>query len=360
MNLGKLPDKKLVFLSQNGDRAAFEELYLRHIDLVKSVTRRVEPNDRDDVIQETFLSAFLTMQRLRKPESFQSWLWGIAMNVCRQRWRIRQRMSRDQQMDLAIEDMPDTSFLPTVRMESIEHAAMIRRAMDGLSNKLRTSALLFYFEYLSIAEIAELQSISESAVKTRLHRARNILKSELTPTIETVQKERLMIQVEILDVIGDEQVIFFDRKRHRAFSVYMQKQQAVSIAASVGKLNWPRPMTFSFFVDLLRKAKVKVEKVLITELKESTFYAVVILQDGTEVDARPSDAVNFALAVDAPIFADESIFEKIGVDIPIDEEMEIEFEPIGIQAIIDEISKKHRHPATKEDLVGYIMSLQKS
>ena len=357
MNLAKESDRELVVLSQNGDKNAFGALYVRHLEFVENLTRRVQLGDRSDVIQETFLAAFLTIKRLRKPASFKSWLWGIAMNVCRQRWRERKRANEYRFLLDSIEELPDEEYSLEDQIETREHLQMLRDAMDGLSEKLRVSALQYYFEYLSVGEIAKLQSVSESAVKTRLHRARNILRMELSPTREHERKEGRMTEVEILDVIGDEQVVFLDRARIRVFSVYMQKQQAVSIAVSVGKLNPPRPMTFAFFGDLLRKAKVEVERVVITGLIEGTFLATVRLKDGAEVDARPSDAVNLAIVLGVPIYAEEEVFEKAGFDLPIAGEAEVEFEPRGIQAIVEEIQKNTRMKS-KEHLVNYIMSLR--
>lgn len=359
MELETLADAKLVLLAQDGNRAAFGELYARHAALVKGIIQRVNQAECDDIAQETFLVAFLTIRRLRKPESFTSWLWGITMNVCRQRWRSQKRMNNYQHRFFFAEGMPDRSFSPYALTETGEHVAMVRRAMERLSKKLRTSALLFYFEYLPIREIAKLQNITESAVKTRLHRARNSLRSMLVPTKGGLKKEQQMTQVEILDVLGEEQVIFVDRKGRRAFSVYMDKQQAFSIVVSIGKLHPPRPMTFAFFAEVLRQANVQVAHVLITELKEGTFYAVVKLHDGTEIDARPSDAVNLALTLELPIYADETVFEKIGIDLPIDDGTEIEFDPKGIRTILDYIRKSHLTQTSKDELKEYIMSIQK-
>ena len=139
----------------------------------------------------------------------------------------------------------------------------------------------------------------------------------------------------------------------------MDEEQARSIALSVGKAAPPRPLTFMMVADLVKQAGVKVEGVCVNQLRGGTFYAVVKLKDGKEVDARPSDAINLALTLEIPIYAAEEVLEEVGVKIPLEEGTEAEFEPKGIPAIIDDLKKKWPLSTGRESLGDYVMSLRK-
>jgi uncharacterized protein len=74
----------------------------------------------------------------------------------------------------------------------------------------------------------------------------------------------------------------------------------------------PRPMTHDLIKNVLMGLETRVHKVVVTELREDTFYAVIWLERGSEVisiDSRPSDALALALRVDCPIFVDELVFK---------------------------------------------------
>jgi uncharacterized protein len=89
--------------------------------------------------------------------------------------------------------------------------------------------------------------------------------------------------------------------------------EANAIALQIEKVDTPRPMTHDLIKGLLNHLNVKVTKIVVTELKDNTFYALIFLNaDGkiVTVDSRPSDAIALALRTDSPIYVTEEVLSK--------------------------------------------------
>jgi bifunctional DNase/RNase len=94
--------------------------------------------------------------------------------------------------------------------------------------------------------------------------------------------------------------------------IWIGKPEADSIALALGKVITPRPLTHDLIKNILDELEVRVTKVVITDLIDNTYYALLYTTDGVKerkIDSRPSDAVAIALRVQAPIFVEEGIFE---------------------------------------------------
>ena len=99
--------------------------------------------------------------------------------------------------------------------------------------------------------------------------------------------------------------------------IWIGKPEADSIALALGKVETPRPLTHDLIKNIADNLKVKITKIVVTEILDNTYYAFVCLSDGkkeTMVDSRPSDAVAVALRVNAPIFIEETIMEQKSAD----------------------------------------------
>ncbi len=99
--------------------------------------------------------------------------------------------------------------------------------------------------------------------------------------------------------------------------IWIGKPEADSIALALGKVVTPRPLTHDLIKNITEGLKVRVTKIIVTEILDNTYYALVCLNDGkkeTLVDSRPSDAIAVALRTNAPIFIEESIMEKRSTD----------------------------------------------
>lgn len=92
--------------------------------------------------------------------------------------------------------------------------------------------------------------------------------------------------------------------------IWIGKPEADSIALALGKVATPRPLTHDLVKNVTDGLKVKITRIVITEIIDSTYYALIHLYDGrkeTLIDSRPSDAVAVALRANAPIFVEDSV-----------------------------------------------------
>ncbi|MGA8868753.1 MAG: bifunctional nuclease family protein [Candidatus Sulfotelmatobacter sp.] len=107
-------------------------------------------------------------------------------------------------------------------------------------------------------------------------------------------------------------VILKDVAGDSVLPIWVGVFEANAIALEMEKVSTPRPMTHDLIKNVLTGLETQVHKVVVTELREDTFYAVIWLERGGEVvsvDSRPSDALALALRVDCPIFVDEVVLK---------------------------------------------------
>ena len=108
-------------------------------------------------------------------------------------------------------------------------------------------------------------------------------------------------------------VILKDVAGDTVLPIWVGAYEAQAIALEMEKVSTPRPMTHDLIKNVLTGLETQVHKVVVTELREDTFYAVIWLERGGEVisiDSRPSDALALALRVDCPIFVDDLVLKS--------------------------------------------------
>ena len=108
-------------------------------------------------------------------------------------------------------------------------------------------------------------------------------------------------------------IILRDEEDKRSLPIWVGVFEANAIALELEKISPPRPMTHDLIKNILESLDAQVTKIVVSDLKENTFFAVIHLRvAGTEitVDARPSDAIALALRVSAPIYVDEEVVRK--------------------------------------------------
>lgn len=99
--------------------------------------------------------------------------------------------------------------------------------------------------------------------------------------------------------------------------IWIGKPEADSIALALGKVATPRPLTHDLIKNLVYSLKMKITRIVITEILDNTYFALIFLSDSKNelsIDSRPSDAIALALRVNAPIFVEESVLEKRSTD----------------------------------------------
>ena len=108
-------------------------------------------------------------------------------------------------------------------------------------------------------------------------------------------------------------VVLQDTTSETLLPIWVGIFEANAIALQIEKVDTPRPMTHDLIKGLLNHLNAKVTKIVVTELKDNTFYALIFLNvDGNTVtvDSRPSDAIALALRTDSPIFVTEEVISK--------------------------------------------------
>lgn len=127
------------------------------------------PQDAEDAVQEVFLRLFTQRTPFQGPEHLRYWLIRVTVNVCRDMLRSPWRRRR-----ASLTEVPDEPVF-----DHPEQGELYREVL-ALPEKYRTVLFLFYYEELSVREIAEILGLQTTAVTTRLHRARAKLKEHLT------------------------------------------------------------------------------------------------------------------------------------------------------------------------------------
>lgn len=189
-------EKVLLEALKAGDRAEFArlvEIYSPYIYRL-ALKMLVNPQDAEDILQETFIKAFRYLKGFDGRSSISTWLYRIATNEALM--FLRRKHPELVSIDEPIEteegeqeplEIVDWCCLPEEELMSAEGRAYLDKAMTSLPYNLRVVFLLREIEGLSTQEVAEVLNLSESAVKTRLSRARFHLREDLS----TYYKERV-------------------------------------------------------------------------------------------------------------------------------------------------------------------------
>ena len=125
-------------------------------------------------------------------------------------------------------------------------------------------------------------------------------------------------EVTVLGLLLDEEtqqptIVLQGKRDKRTFAMVIGPAEAAGIAFPLQKLTPPRPLTHDLFLTLFGRLHVTVTKVVITDLRDNTFYATLFLSaNGTpmELDSRPSDAIALAVRAKAPVFAEDRVFDR--------------------------------------------------
>ena len=140
----------------------------------------------------------------------------------------------------------------------------------------------------------------------------------LTGAPDGLQKDRGSIEVRIRGLMMDPStsmpiVVLKDIASDTVMPIWVGIFEANAIALEIEKVAAPRPMTHDLARNLIRHLNARLERVVISELKDDTFFATLWLQQGNEplvIDARPSDALALALRADCPIYVTEEVMQK--------------------------------------------------
>lgn len=324
-----------------GDRAAFAVLVERHRERAVAAARALsnDPALAEDVAQEAIYQAFFEIASLRQPQRFGAWLCGIAVNLAKMALR-RQRFA------VSWDDLAGGRYMgplteleatdPAWQIEVRELQERVQHALELLTTEMRAAVWLHYVEGLTYQEVSAITDIPAGRLRVLSHRARQRLRQSLAEDRPSrPERRRQMVEVKLHDVrvmarpdeAGPPEprpflswVVFLKaRDDDRALAVWVGPAEGESLAWRLGDLTPPpRPQTYALMASLLEGLGATVERVTITDLVDDTFLSTLTLRmdaRSLDFDARPSDAINLAQRMNAPIHVDDALMTKFAFPI---------------------------------------------
>lgn len=185
-----LTDEQLAAKARDGDTAAMEELYLRYRQPVFRIVYRSTRNidEAEDIVQDVFLKAFERLHTFRERSRFSTWLMRIALNLCTDHARMRQRrqqlLEREAEHKLAWSHPEPPDPMETAQENAFNEA--FYTALNQLPDHHRQLIILRDLEEMDYETIAQILGTSVGAVKLRVMRARRAFKTKLEPLLRAI------------------------------------------------------------------------------------------------------------------------------------------------------------------------------
>jgi RNA polymerase sigma factor (sigma-70 family) len=331
----EIADGDLVRLARDGDTVAFRLLVERHQPSARARARSLagNPSDVDDVVQESFLRAYIALDRLRDPDRFAGWLGGIVANVCR-------GLQRRAEVTL-LPDWPEplhpaaTHGLPSA--DDLDRADALRAAVAALPAGQRRAVALHYYADLPPDQIAE----PAGAARASLHKARLKLRAYLTehrPDLVPLASRRTpMTTVRVArferrippgpDPIGFPSYVLLlaDDAGRRELPIWgLDSRRLTRLLDPPAADDKPAEAEGARTVDeltaqLLRAAGASVTGVDIDEIGPDVAAARINLATAAgprHVAARVAEGLTIAIAAGAPIRVADPVLDRLAVPLP--------------------------------------------
>lgn len=187
---GSDDDEELVARCNSGDNQAFNELVLKYQKKVFNVAYRFvgDQEEANDLAQEIFAAAYQNLKKFRGDSKFSTWLFQIATNRGKNRFKYLKRrgffvnkssQNHDEDGESYQKVVPDFSTNPENILSSRQIQKVVQEAIEGLEPDHREIVILRDIEGFSYEEIAQMLDLPEGTTKSRLHRARMVIKEKL-------------------------------------------------------------------------------------------------------------------------------------------------------------------------------------
>lgn len=195
-------ERALIVHMTEGDEAAFDEIYHSYSGKLYRMAYFITGNksDSEDILQETFVKCFLHRDELKQPERLEAWLYQILVRTA---WRSEKRKKGKKELsfDSILDNEDDTGMAERIQKDEggepldqllkAEVSSQLWDAVNRLGVKHRTVILLYYYKDFSTKEIARMTGTLEGTVKSRLHKARLLLREQLAAREDTEKGRRL-------------------------------------------------------------------------------------------------------------------------------------------------------------------------
>jgi RNA polymerase sigma factor CnrH len=309
-------DGDLARLARGGDPVAFRLLVERHQAMVRARARQLgsDPGDVDDIMQESFLQAFLALDRLRDPDRFAGWLAGIVFNVCRS---LHRRAPVTLLADWP-EPLHPTSADGLPSPEDLDRADALRAAVADLPAGQRRAVALHYYADVPAGQVAE----APGAARASLHKARLRLRAYLTEhrpdlvperthmtTVRVARIERRIPPGPVPDRFPTHVIVLADDAGRRDLPIWL-------LGADSHRFDDPRPSADELTDRLLRAVGARVTAVEVDELGPEVTMARIELATpvGPEhVTARLLDGLAIAITSGTPIRVADAVMDRLAV-----------------------------------------------
>jgi len=142
---------------------------------------------------------------------------------------------------------------------------------------------------------------------------------EVAPPKPTGAQEVDVVAVMVDQSTQQPTVLLQGKRDKRSVALAIGLAEATGIAVPLQGVTPPRPLTHDLFLTLFGRLKVTLTRVVITDLRDDIFYAIVYLNAGgpeLQLDARPSDAIALAIRAKVPVLVEERVFDKAGSSVP--------------------------------------------
>jgi RNA polymerase sigma factor (sigma-70 family) len=315
-----ISDADLARLARGGDQVAFRLLVERHQPMVRARARQLaaDPGDVDDIVQESFLQAFLALDRLRDPDRFAGWLAGIVLNVCRS---LRRRAPVTLLADWP-EPLHPTSAGGLPSAEDLDRAAALRAAVASLPAGQRRAVTLHYYADVPAGQVAQ----PAGAARASLHKARLRLRAYLTEhrpdlvpppgrthmtTVRVARIERRIPPVPVPDRVPTHVMVLADDAGRRDLPIWLLGQDSHRFADDSRP---PEPSSDELTDRLLHAAGARVTGVDVDELGPEVTVARIELDtpSGPEhVTTRLLDGLAMAITSGAPIRVADAVMDRM-------------------------------------------------
>lgn len=265
----------IVQQAKEGDKGALEQLYYETYNRVYFYAFKMfaDENDAADVVQEVYIKVFTKISELNDVKAFPQWLYTITVNECRQKMRRDRKQILTDEGDAFFERILDSEPELEQRMVHRDARTYLLAVIDFLPEEQKRAVLLYYYEQLTIRQIAEIEEVSEATVKSRLVLARKKLKAAVEAEERRTGTRLLAAGMPALAAVLAEGSLLVAMPAELA-------SQALTVAlAAVGFIDTPSAVTYISDNESEREATLKdrLNRGIIVELKPLKIFAAVLL-----------------------------------------------------------------------------------